>query len=280
MRILKIDRRWTVSVLAIALLASSGAGAQEETDSDGDGFSDAAENAGLVLAEGLTMTTADGRELNFVPSCIESELPRSECLDPASPDLFLVLAAASPSSLPANPFAPTIGSPTEGGLGLGIHPLSEDPAIATGDRIVSPGTSPQKAVRITESLSTPGDKLGFANYGTPNGLDGSTIYTERIRAFVAGACETDALCQTSRGETGIAAVSDALARYVLNHELGHLFSLTAQYNKRFGGYHVKSGEDEMLSQFADYDTSKRSGVTTFNIPETFSDQSRADRRLQ
>ncbi len=90
----------------------------------------------------------------------------------------------------------------------------------------------------------------------------------------------DELCVTDTGLEGRAAVTEALTRWILNHEVGHLFALTARYDKRFGGYHVKAGEDEVMAQFVDYDTSRKTGVTTFFIPSTYSDQSRADRRLR
>ena len=36
----------------------------------------------------------------------------------------------------------------------------------------------------------------------------------------------------------------------------------------------------MLTQFVDYDTNKKTGLTTFFIPDTYSDQSRADKLLR
>lgn len=267
----------TLAAAAALLLVPSGSWAQDP-DSDGDGFSDVQEQVGISLSSGLTSTDAAGTVTSFVPSCGTTGTDPQFCVDPTRPDLFAILVPANPSGLPDDPLSFTSAPSEEGGLGVSVHVLQAvDP---TGSRQVSPDSS-QNAVRITESLAEPGDKLGLANYGSPNGLDGATIWTARIETFVAEQCgPTGLLCQTDRGVVGLAGVTEELTRWVLNHEVGHLFALTAQYQKRFGGYHVKAGEDEVLTQFVDYDTSRKTGITTFFIPTTYSDRSRADKLLR
>ena len=62
--------------------------------------------------------------------------------------------------------------------------------------------------------------------------------------------------------------------------MGHLLALTATYNSRFGGYHEKAGENEVMTQFVAYTANRKTGVTTFFIPSTYSDRSRADKLLR
>jgi hypothetical protein len=269
---------WTAWIgLALTTLVASPVLAQTtcdgEADSDADGFSDLAECNGITLREGLTFVATGTR---LVPSClVETELEPAFCLDPARQDLFVIIVRSEPTSgLPEDILSFTTASASEGGLGVSVHVLSEDPQ---GDRTVS-DVSAQKAVRITESRDTPGDKLGLANYGSPNGLDGSTIWTARIEEFVASECPNDA-CQVDNGAAGRENVTEALIRWVLNHEVGHLFALTADYNKRFGGYHLKAGTDSVMAQFVGYSTSKKTKITTLFIPQTFDAQSQADALL-
>jgi hypothetical protein len=73
---------------------------------------------------------------------------------------------------------------------------------------------------------------------------------------------------TDRGVVGIAGVTDELERWVANHELGHTFKLTSEFNKRFGGYHLKAGSDFMMEQFVTWDENRKTGVITFFIPGT------------
>jgi len=282
------NRTWMIvaalAALTVAAVFPLSAAAQTqcsnpaEGDADGDGFDDAAECGGIQLSQGLEFLDVNGQPTTFVPSCDGSNLPRAFCLDFASPDLFAIIVRADPSGLPAELLSFTAADEAEGGLGVAVHLLSaSDP---TGSRVVS-SISPQNAVRITESLSDPGDTLGLANYGSPNGLDGSTIWTTRIQNFVADKCgPTGDLCETDNGASGQADVTEALAQWVLNHEVGHLFALTADYNSRFGGFHLKAGEDEVMTQFVKYNTNKKTDITTFFIPSTYSDRSRADKLLQ
>ena len=275
--------RWTAWIgLALATLLASPAWSQGLCDafplgdSDADGFDDVIECLGIQLLPGLTFNDANGTASDFVPGCAGSGAPAEFCMDPNKQTLFVIVVRGNPSGLPADILSFTSAPAAEGGLGVTVIALGA--ADPTGDRTVS-AVSAQKAVRITESRDAPGDKLGLANYGTPNGLDGSTIWTARIEAFVAAQC-AGVQCQTDRGAVGQGAVTDALVRWVLNHEGGHLYLLTAVYNSRFGGFHEKAGENEVMTQFVAYNTNRKTGITTFFIPSTYSDRSRADKLLR
>ena len=275
--------RWMAGIgLSLATLLASPAWSQglcdtfPPGDSDADGFDDVIECQGIQLLPGLTFNDSSGSASDLVPGCPGSELPGEFCMDPNQQTLFVIVVRSSPSGLPADILSFTSAPAAEGGLGVTVLVLSA--ADPTGDRTVS-DVSTQKAVRITESRDAPGDKLGLANYGTPNGLDGSTIWTARIEAFVAAQC-AGSQCRTDRGALGQAAVTDTLASWVLNHEMGHLLALTAIYNSRFGGYHEKAGENEVMTQFVAYTANRKTGVTTFFIPSTYSDRSRADKLLR
>jgi hypothetical protein len=277
--------RWLVALaLAIALAAPLSAFGQSQCDtlppgdSDLDGFDDVDECNGIALMEGLGFLDENGETTSFVPSCADTEGAAAFCVDPNVPDLFAIIVRSEPSGLPLQPLSFTAGDPAAGGLGVSVHLV--DASDPMGSRQVS-AVDPQKAVRITESRDAPGNALGIANYGSPNGIDGSMIWTARIENFVADECgSTGDSCQTESGAQGQADVTEALTLWVLNHEVGHLFALTASYNKRFGGFHVKAGEDEVMTQFVGYNTSKKTGLTTFFIPSTYSDRSRADKLLQ
>lgn len=280
---------WLMLVVAASLLfagAAFGQGAsicpgqaESTADFDGDGFADYDECLPLFMLDNLEVEVigADGA-IGFsdtLPTCFGQENPdRRYCASAEQSDLFMIVVPASPSALPPGPIEVATRPISQGGLGLNLHLLTEtgDP----GDRTVS-AISDQKAIRITESLNPTGEVLGQANYGTPNNIDRATIWTSRISSFVAANCSVD--CETNTGAFGIGAVTDALARWVIEHEVGHMFQLSATYEKRFGGYHLKAGTDSMMAQFVSFSTSKKTGVTTFFIPTTFDPQSQADAKL-
>ncbi len=279
---------WTASVtcalVAGMAVAASPAWSQSPCaevaagDSDADGFDDLTECGGIQLLAGLKFVDSAGILRDSVPGCFGTDLAPEDCLDHTRQDLFVIVVPSNPSGLPDdNILSFTTKPAAEGGLDVSVHVLNAmDPL---GDRTVS-SISTQKAVRITESRDAPGDKFGLANYGSPNGLDGSTIWTRRMEEFVAAECATT-LCETDKGDSGVEQVTAALISWVLNHEVGHLFALTATYNSRFGGYHLKAGEDEVMTQFIGFNTTKKSPkTTTFFIPESYSDRSRADKLLR
>lgn len=283
-----VRHAWLLSVVATSLLLAGAAFGQAticpggDGDVDGDGFSDALECQGFSMIPPLQVEVigADGSVVlsNFLPSCFGQENPdRRYCASAEQSDLFVIVVAATPSGMPSGPLETATRPISEGGLGINVHLLVEDSADP-GNRQVSPDSG-QKALRITESLDPDGEILGQSNYGTPNGLDRATIWTTRIANFVAATCRDDASCKTNTGAQGLTEVTDALARWVVEHEMGHSYRLSADYNKRFGGYHLKAGTDSVMAQFISYSTSKKTGLTTLFIPQTFDAQSQADALL-
>lgn len=243
-------------------------------DADGDGWLDNEECLGITLRAPLSVRDPTGAATTVIPTCDGTGLPRAFCMHPDERDLFVILVRAVPTQLP--PFAELfeiIGRPTgQGGMGVTTHEVfGADPA---GSRLVGVGSS-QNALRFVEDLNADGDTLGFANYGTPNNLDRGTLWPVRIQNFVASVCGAGP-CETDRGANGIAEVSDALLKWVANHEAGHMLKLTRSYDKRFGGFHLKAGTGAVMEQFVTYSTSRKTGTTTFFIPVTYSADSLAD----
>ena len=74
-------------------------------------------------------------------------------------------------------------------LGLTVH-LLYDLDNLFFDRRVSLD-SPQLAVRISENLDAGGTVLGNCQWGTPLGLDGCIVYTQRARNFIDSTCPAD-----------------------------------------------------------------------------------------
>ncbi len=131
---------------------------------------------------------------------------------------------------------------------------------------------------ISENLDVSNlDVLGFANYGTPNGLDYSTIYTQRIINFIDDVCASASQCQDSTGVER----PELYAKYInhtIAHEAGHLMQLTSSYNSRFGGYHYKSGTGVILDQSIKY--TNKGGKVTWYIGTGYTSADRADVTLQ
>jgi hypothetical protein len=286
-RELERTARTLVAVAALLLLPLAAFGqavscplATPDADFDSDGLSDWHECWGLPLLPGLSVVDpVTGGMTDIVPSCFGNLFPRELCLRAEEADVFVMMVPAVPSGLPPNLFEPISAPSAEGGLGVVAHQVFGD--NPDGSRLVSPVTD-QNAVQVTEFLDTEGDVLGIANYGTPQNLDRARIYTQRIANFVASKCPPDpSLCVTDRGASGIAAVTEELALWVANHEVGHTFKLTAEFNKRFGGYHLKAGSDFMMEQFVTWNESKKTGKVTFCIPGTGSHalSSVADKQL-
>ncbi|MBA7697215.1 hypothetical protein ES703_105875 [subsurface metagenome] len=58
------------------------------------------------------------------------------------------------------------------------------------------------------------------------------------------------------------ALIDIYIKQVAAHEAGHMMRLAVEYNKRFGGYHYKSGTGVMLDEHVYY-TDKKGKVTWY-----------------
>lgn len=219
-------------------------------DSDGDGFTDLLECTGL---------TTGGASPRTFPSCRTADgsvLPRDTCVDPSSRDLFVILRLPTGSLLPAgfNPFAPMgaygINFIGLNALGLAVHTLT--PAQAGTDRTVT-AQAPQKAISLTESLDPNGTILGNCQYGTPLGLDGCVVYTQRTKNFIASTCGNTAVQTPAGAPSTQNEVLLAYSVYLMLHEAGHsLGGLTGEYNSRFGGYHYKPGAGLVMEQAVTY----------------------------
>jgi hypothetical protein len=252
---------WAVAPdVARAQVAFDCAQASSTVDFDADGLFDRQECDGLPLPSGVRF-----------PSCVGSTLPRSACLDPRSRDLFVMLVrAAAGSNLPNDPFVFVKRPQEQGGLGIETHLIPP-----TDDRQV---TATQKAVRITESLDANGEILGVAQYGTPNGLDLATVFTERIKNFVNGQCAGATSCTSSTGASGPAAIVELYIQHTFAHELGHMLQLALEYNRRFGGYHYKSGSEVVMEQSVV--VSSKGGRVTFLISTQYADSDKMEATLR
>ena len=231
------------AVLALAMLPTQVCA----TDTDDDGFTDQEEINGIILDD---QSLFPGSSSNY---------PRAERLDPLTPDLFVILVPANPSNLPINPLEFLSKPQADGGLGITTHVITESQAAP--DRSITPT---QKAVRITESLHPTGNILGVANQGTPNGLDEATIFTERIKNHVYSVyAEAGATPPGDVEETVII----PYIKQTIAHEIGHMTSLAPDYNKRFGGYHYRSGSGVIMEQSVKYTVKKKN--VTFYIPDVY-----------
>ena len=225
-------------------------------DFDGDGFTDFQECSGITLADGVT----------FVPPC-PSLLGRSACLDPNTKDLFIIYAPATAGSLlppGLNPFGTvTAYGVTFNGLPNEITVHQITPAQAAVDRTVTSGWT-QKAVRVAESLDANGAVLGYCQWGTPNGLDGCTVYTQRIKNFITSTCGANAIVTPAGNPSNVDDASLAYAIHTFLHEVGHTTGgMTATYNSSYGGYHYKCGAGTMMEQCVTYST--KAGKCKFNM---------------
>jgi hypothetical protein len=205
-------------------------------DYDSDGFTDEMECDGIPTVDGATVFS-----------------------NPNLKDLFIYLVPTATSNLPENPLEYITDSTAAGGLGIIVRSI--DPALATDVRAVT-SASPQKAIRITESTDTSStDVLGYANCGTPNGLDNAVIYTQRITNFIDTKC-SGKVCEDNAGITDINLIKNKFIKHTIAHESGHMMNLTTTYNSRFGGYHYKTGTNVILDQSVLY-TDKAGKVTWY-----------------
>jgi hypothetical protein len=182
----------------------------------------------------------------------------------------MLVRAAAGSNLPTDPFVFVKRPEDQGGLGIETHLIP-----ATDDRQV---TATQKAARITESLDAKGEILGVAQYGTPNGLDLATVFTERIKNFVNAQCAGATSCTSSTGVSGAAAVVQLYIQHTFAHELGHMLKLAIDYNRRFGGYHYKSGSQVVMEQSVV--VSSKAGRVTFLISTQYADPDKVGAALR
>lgn len=253
-------------------------------DSDGDGFPDDLETTtGVVLPPGID--PADPDAVTFPPCTSGADL--STCMDVNRIDLFFILRKATPSNITATPLELmdlVTQSFANSGLDISVHSIDEtlagpdrevycDAPVADGSCSTDVG---QKAVRITE-LTSPSVILGYCPQGTPMDGDDCTIYTGEIVDFVTSTCGGKT-CQAYVGEAidsnRLTTEEEIINQYielVTIHETGHTLDLAIEYNRRFGGNHLKTGTGFILDQTIVYTDKK--GTVTFYFPGGYSTQS-------
>jgi hypothetical protein len=245
----------TVAALVLAIFPIQ----SRAQDTDLDGFTDQQEIDGITFIDGTVFPGAS------------SGLPRELCMHPGEQDLFVILVPAAPTNLPADPLEFVYKPEAEGGVAITCHMITPAQAgpgrgvthevDANGNLILDEFGNPipiQRAVRVTESLDPDGDVLGIANYGTPNGIDYATVFTERIKNHVNSVCSGANVCiDNATGLSGTALI-DLYIKHTIAHEVGHMIMLAEEYNRRFGGYHYKAGSEVVMEQWVTY-TSKQGG---------------------
>lgn len=217
------------------------------TDTDGDGFKDYHECYGGITTKGSQPTPIYGKT-----NCPSTGSPI--CLDPDNKNLFVIIVPSTYFPNITNPLEFVSKPLSQGGLGIRVHLINPNQADAL--RVVT-SASPQKAVKITESLdiSSP-NVLGYSQTGTPQGLDNATIYTQRIINFLNSKYSPNPVPP---------GLTENYIKHTLAHEVGHMLGpLAPVYNANFGGYHNQSGTNVIMDQSVYY-TAKENGDVTFYI---------------
>jgi hypothetical protein len=261
-------RAQTATVAGVAVNCSTVPSPDTGRDSDGDGITDLQECQGFT-----TISSVTGAAGKTFPPCVVGADGvivggRGNCVDPNSKDVFVIYNRAATGSLLTalpTPFGVVTANNLMfngfASLGIAIHQLTS--AQAALDRrvnvpLVSTITA-QKAIRVTESLSTNGTILGNCQWGTPRELDGCAIYTARAKSFIDTRCPGDSA--TVRNE-----VFRAYATYLILHETGHAMGgLAPQYNTSAGGYHYVPGTGFVMDQAASY-SKNTANQCTWKIP--------------
>jgi hypothetical protein len=239
-------------------------------DTDGDGVSDFLEcRGGNTLAQLRPGVTVNGQAV--IDTCQGTGLPRAACLDPNTPDIFVILVpdTLNGSRIPANPFQVLTRPVANGGLGLAVHPLVDGRGPGS-DRSVLLGSA-VKAPRCTEdnSLAT-SQVIGQANWGTPGGLDECVVRLLAVENYVRSRFTENKFPDPGPN----CGPCEALKVQVINHELGHMIQLRFLYDARFGGHHYKTGSGFLHDQATTYRVT-RSGIT-FSIPTVVSGADQGD----
>jgi hypothetical protein len=238
-------------------------------DYDNDGFTDTQECTGITLADGSTIEGANS----------SASIARENRLDPETKDLFIIVVPLANGSLMANA-GNLITDPTAtlANVGITAHILMGSFWAMSEDRTVAQSGSAQNAVKITEdpdgTLKSGRNYLPFgdSHYGTPNGLDGATVWTQRIKNYVETvACPNagDPCTDAVSGANGTGAVVNAYITNVIAHEVGHVMELTNVSISKYNGNHYAPGSDTVMEQSIVYKTSKKDGAVTFTIPQAY-----------
>lgn len=234
-------------IMVAALISLSWPSPILAADADNDGFTD------LLEQEGLTFTSVN--PFVVFPTCIDNSI-RNACVDPNSPDLFVILVpgAAVPSLLPDDPLAYIAIS-----TGFGVHLVVGNSQTS---RTVTT-SSTQKALKITEDNTSAldnGNTFGVSTYGTPNDYDEAKVYSRRIKTFFENTCGSATKVCLGRDQYCVEKIASTFADFVKNiwqnhqlkntiaHEAGHMKLLTAVADRKIG-YHYATGTGVLLDQF-------------------------------
>ena len=221
-------------------------------DCDQDGFTNLEECGGISTAAG------------FFPSCRATGAVRPACMDPVLPDLFVLLAKASPSVYDELGIAPGqelafMSQPvSSGGLGAQVHVL--DAARVALPQTPQPNaiTPRQAAVLVREQRTAPvtacpvTGEIGRVNMPTSsNNSAVAVIFSQRILDQVD--------CVYNSVDPTIPAASRVddkrkLLLHTTAHETTHYTRLAPDSIERFGGQHYKTSTGCVLDQSTAYTT--------------------------
>jgi len=235
-------------------------------DTDGDGLTDLQE----CNAQGITTAGSKNVAATF-PKWDGNPATRQNSVDPDTKDVFIILVTAGTSSLLdqaaggsglffQNQFIPML--PSFSPLGVTAHALR--PTQVNSDRtfVSKPSPSPQKAIRVAESLDANGSILGSCTWGTPLNLDGCAVFTQRIYNHITSVC-------TSAGDPNLTTKRTQflidISLWAIRHEAGHVHGgLAGSYVAKDGGYHYPCGSGTTMEQCLSYSTT--GGVCNWTIP--------------
>jgi hypothetical protein len=242
-------------------------------DSDlGDGFNDSEECTGISIYQ-------TGYP---VPGLEDVQYPRQERLDPATKDLFVIVVPATDigyqySYIPVDPLYFVSRSKLDGGLEVVTHPIIKDQVVPERWITYLPYEK-QKAVRVTESLSTSNPNVmgSTMSRSTPNNAEPATVYTQNIINKIEQMCSGasyDSNCKDSTGTiTGREQLRIAYTKHTIAHEIGHMVFLTPNRDRTYD-YHYKPGTNSIMDYEVKYTT--KSGKVTLYLGTKFTSADQA-----
>ena len=236
--------------------------------------------AAAGACDGVTLVDSDqdgfwdcNEQYNLVTPCGQTVVPP---LVPSKKDLFVFLVRAAGTNMPPfgqlgyfDPFK--LAKDSLAGL-VNIHVIESPCTQLLNDRIVS--SSPlQKAVKITEDLSTTVNEVGSSTPGIPLGPDEAKIYTNRIWDKLVAACPCIVNdCQTCTDKEVNVKGLDLYPLYIQNtiaHELGHLVRpLHYPYSTKYEN-HYQEGSYLIMERAIVATTSRKTGIVTIPISKEY-----------
>jgi hypothetical protein len=155
------------------------------------------------------------------------------------------------------------------GLGIAVHEITATQAAtdrtvckktgSTACQIPTGQSVRQKAVKVTESLDQTADNvLGFTSgCTTPNGMDLTTIYTQKIYNLLYSIGQQDKL--------------HLYIKHTIAHEIGHTLGPLAPVNiPEYGPYHYQSANNDLIMDQSVYQDANN--VVHIGIEFTAGDQ--------